>query len=253
MNCHKFLPDLIMQFRHARYLVNRFANEQDTTLRIQAAENFFSNKEDADVNTIYNEVVEDLYHNLNATHIAKGFRMVQRIVKEKRLYAALQAEWDKIVIASWVYENYNILLHEFYTYEDLLTTFQRLHHRTYTWYRMRRRTATVSAATVSAATAAVSDSSTTEGFGSSFGSSLGSSLDSSLDSSGVWVAADVPDSASIPVSNTVTIEFGENRVLIVTSNGAADPSALLMDVLRQCAEAEAEEDADANSVASLEE
>jgi hypothetical protein len=117
---------------------------------------------------------------------------------------------------------------------------------------MRHRRTAATATAVPATAATVSDSST-------------EAVGGSLDSSGVWVAADVSDSASIPVSNTVTIEFGENRVLIVTSNGATDPSALLMDVLRQCAEAEAAEaeveeaeaaeaaeDADANSVTSVE-
>jgi hypothetical protein len=71
-----------------------------------------------------------LYDALWADEEPPDAARVRQSVLQHRLSPALQTQWDRCVIAAWIYENHDFLHADFTSYDQLLGTFLVLHTMT---------------------------------------------------------------------------------------------------------------------------
>jgi hypothetical protein len=121
---HQFPPKLLQQFRHSKYNHKTFYRENRKMLNILAAETFFSQKDDAYRDSIYEEILDDQYKEL-----ALRPRCTTLIMGTK-LPTPLKKEWDNIVLALFLETNLNIFTDALKTSDDIVTAFTNLHERT---------------------------------------------------------------------------------------------------------------------------
>ena len=132
---HRMLPDSLFSYRIEGYNIANYFRANKATLNIHAAVSFFANKEDPVVIEIYEEIMEDVYKDLDGL---LGKRAIINIVKVRKAPAELQSRWDKITIAFWIYENHHMFF-GWPSYDDMLREFKKLHQETMCWHRIRRR------------------------------------------------------------------------------------------------------------------
>ena len=130
-NAHRPMPTELLKYREAGYNIQTFLEKNRRHLVIQAAESFFKEKTtNPDARDIYEELMRDLYDTLWADEEPADAARVRRSVLQHRLSPALQTQWDRCVIAAWIYENHDFLHTDFTSYDQLLGTFLVLHTMT---------------------------------------------------------------------------------------------------------------------------
>ena len=132
---HRMLPDSLFSYRMEGYNIAKYFHANKGQLHVHAAVTFFANKEDPVVIEIYEEILEDVYSELDGL---LGKRIVTNIVKGRQAPSELQARWDKLTVAFWMHQNHHMLL-GWTSYEFMLSEFKKLHNETIRWNRIRRR------------------------------------------------------------------------------------------------------------------
>jgi hypothetical protein len=130
-NAHRPMPIELLKYREAGYNIQTFLTKNRRYLVIRAAESFFKEKTtNPDARDIYEELMRDMYDTLWADEEPADAARVRRSVIQHRLSPALQEQWDRCVIAAWIYENHSFLHADFTSYDQLLGTFLVLHTMT---------------------------------------------------------------------------------------------------------------------------
>jgi hypothetical protein len=125
-------PPLLLEFRNADYSLRTFVRKNRVLLHTQAAVNFFQKKYDRDVQTIYEETVDDMYNEYYTERRPLfGRNSVVEILQSNTLIKEIKEKWDALVIAFWIYENHRILYGPYKSYDDLLDQVRKLHEITY--------------------------------------------------------------------------------------------------------------------------
>lgn len=140
-NSHRPVPIELLKYREADYNIQKFNAKNRRYLAILAAESFFKEKAmNPDARDIYDELMRDMYDTLWADEDPPDAGRVRSSVVHHRLSPTLQAQWDRCIIAAWLYENHDFLYSEFGSYDQILGTFLVLH--TMTVDTLRRQTPT---------------------------------------------------------------------------------------------------------------
>jgi hypothetical protein len=113
-----------------------FLKKYGVGLKIYAAQTLFSAHEDPVTIEIYNETIDDIYSGNNLPTFS---HRVSRIIKDRNLSAELTKEWNALVIAFWLYSNYNIIILPAKTYTDIDLIFRKLHLKTLEWWNLQLR------------------------------------------------------------------------------------------------------------------
>ena len=130
---HRMLPYPLHSYRTQNYDIASYFSVNKTQLYIQAAKTFFANKDDADVREIYDEIMEDVYAELQNP---RGFRYVTRFVIARTVREDLQNRWDVVVLSFWLYQNHRVF-YNWRSYQTMLDEFNYLHNETYQLLRTR--------------------------------------------------------------------------------------------------------------------
>lgn len=130
-NSHRPVPIELLKYREADYNIQKFNTKNRRNLAIHAAEFFFGEKAmNPDARDIYDELMRDLYDTLWTDEDPPDAGRVRSNVVHHRLSPALQAQWDRCIIAAWLYENHNFLYSDFISYDQIIGTFLVLHTMT---------------------------------------------------------------------------------------------------------------------------
>jgi len=134
---HKFPPKFIQDFRNAIYSAKAFYKNNSNSLNVLAATNFFAQKDDAYRDSIYEEILDDIQRDMRLRPNCTTFIM------SRKLPAAIMAEWDELVLASFLEVNLSMFTDKYKTLDDINTAFLKLYERTMALRKPRRQVTTI--------------------------------------------------------------------------------------------------------------
>lgn len=138
MRSHKVLPELLYSYCAVRYNLNRFLLLNRHTLHLHAATSFFQNKTDSDVLAITGEILDDL-EEMDGIVRRNTWRHIRRCILLRSLPADLMTRWDRLVLATWVWDNHQIVYEGFGLLFDMKNEFALLYAASEHWWNMQPR------------------------------------------------------------------------------------------------------------------
>jgi len=123
---HRLLPDFLLDYKRADYVIHKFAILAEEPLGIHAAVEMFKLYDDPVTQDIYVQTLDDAAQELD---ISIGL-YTRRMVYSRKLKEDLQRRWDSILLSFWIHTNLHMLYGPFISYTEMASTFRALFHET---------------------------------------------------------------------------------------------------------------------------
>lgn len=129
---HRYRPVVLESYRRCDVDAVKYFAANKRALQIGGARAFFSDIHNPDLQTIRNEIINDLYFKIGHD-VCDGWRVVKTIVGARLVSPELGARWDYLFLATWCFQNYGFTL-RFARFDDIIEEFATLHSDTYAWW-----------------------------------------------------------------------------------------------------------------------
>jgi hypothetical protein len=105
--CHRFVPDDIVEFAKAHYRPARYLANRRMLLHIRAAEAYFSDLAQPDVLYDYAEALDELYDVYMLVR-PEHASTVRRLVMKRMFPPDYMQHWDTLLVSFWIWRNHSI-------------------------------------------------------------------------------------------------------------------------------------------------
>ena len=139
MRAHRVLPSLLYSYSTHRYDIQKFFNSNRMQLQVGAAESFFRNHHDPDVISISDEILDGLYNEVYFVH-KPTWKKIKREILLRNLPTEHQRRWDRLILASWIWDNHRILYDVIRIFDEIDNEFRELYTASVTWWMTQPRT-----------------------------------------------------------------------------------------------------------------
>ncbi len=127
---HTFMHKHLVSFRHSRYDIETFYEENRKDLHLHAIHTFFKDTSNADFLDTFEEVLLDVLEELDLPKDGRVFQHVSTRSVENRILAV----WDDLLATYWIYQNYQEVYHDKYkSFIDLCVGLRMLYGATLDW------------------------------------------------------------------------------------------------------------------------
>ena len=131
---HRYRPVVLESYQRCEYDAGKYFLANQRVLQIGSAQAFFSDIHNPDLQTIRNEIINDLYFMIGYD-VCDGWRVVKTIVSARLISPELSLRWEYLFLAIWCFQNYGFTL-RFGRFDDILEEFLTLHAETYAWWQL---------------------------------------------------------------------------------------------------------------------